>query len=261
MFKRIEIDQERDLEDLVVKDPEAVEEGLKYLTHQRHANGKFIDVLAVDGDGVLVVIELKVGEEDEMLFQALEYYDWVSSNRDRLANEYKTRGKIVTEEDPRIILVASNFTDRLKKAVRYFEPRTTLMEYSYLSTKGGEKGLFCKEVINESESGFVPSVSLESALSYINPDNVKSACKKVHEEICRIGRDMEPIPRDGYIRYKCKNRVVGDISLRRTFFHVWWYKGNDEWDSAKLESLKEWNGKKAKILKAYEKQYRELGGN
>jgi hypothetical protein len=107
MFKRIEIDEERELENLVVKDPESVEDGLKYLTHQRQANGKFIDVLAVDRDGVLTVVELKVGEEDEMLFQAMEYYDWVSSNRDRLANEYKSRVKIVTEEDPRIVLVAS----------------------------------------------------------------------------------------------------------------------------------------------------------
>jgi len=33
------------------------------------------------------------------------------------------------------------------------------------------------------------------------------------------------------------------------------------WDSAKLDSLKGWNAKKAKISKAYQKQYRELGGN
>ncbi|HEY5915508.1 MAG TPA: hypothetical protein VJA21_33405 [Verrucomicrobiae bacterium] len=261
MFKRIEIDQERELEDLVIKDPEAVEDGLKYLTHQRVANGKFIDVLAVDGDGVLVVIELKVGEDDEMLLQAMEYYDWVSTNRDRLANEYRARAKIVTEEDPRVVLVASTFTDRLKKATRYFEPRTTLLEYSYLSTKGGEKGLFCKEVLNESESGYVPSMSLEGALSYINPDAVRNACQKVHDQLCEIGRDMEPSPRDGYIRYKCKNRVVGDISLRRTFFHVWWCLGAQDWDSVKLASLKEWNAKKAKILKAYQKRYRDLGGN
>ena len=35
MFKRIEIDQEGELEDLVIKDPEAVEEGLKYLAQQQ----------------------------------------------------------------------------------------------------------------------------------------------------------------------------------------------------------------------------------
>lgn len=263
MFKRVEIDKERELEDLVVKDPEAVEDGLEYLTHQLQANGKFIDVLAVDRNGVLTVLELKVGEEDEMLFQAMEYYDWVSSNRDRLANEYKSRVKIVTEEDPRIILVASNFSDRLKGAARHFEPRITLMEYSYLATKGGEKGLFCKEVINEAENGYVPSVSLESALSYIKPAHVKALCLKVHEELCEVGDDMEPIPRNRYIRYKCKNRVVGDVSLKRTFFVVWWHRTDNEWDDdgVKLESVKQWNAKRAKVLTCYQRRYRELGGN
>src|SRR6267142_305949 len=130
MFKRLEISEERDLENLVVKDPESIENGLTYLAHQREANRKFIDVLAVDADGVLTVIELKVGEDDEMLLQAIEYYDYVSSNRDRLAKEYEKRVKIVTAEDPRIILVASGFSERLTRAVRYFEPSTMLMEYA-----------------------------------------------------------------------------------------------------------------------------------
>jgi RecB family endonuclease NucS len=66
MFKRLDLDQERELESQVIKDPEALEDGLVYLTHQRAANDNYIDVLAADSDGVLVVIELKVGEEDEM---------------------------------------------------------------------------------------------------------------------------------------------------------------------------------------------------
>jgi hypothetical protein len=47
------------------------------------------------------VLELKVEGEDEMLVQALDYYDYIYSNRDRLAREY-SRAKIITEEDPRI---------------------------------------------------------------------------------------------------------------------------------------------------------------
>lgn len=40
MFKKIEIDQERELESLVLKEPESIEDGLTCLTHQRRANGK-----------------------------------------------------------------------------------------------------------------------------------------------------------------------------------------------------------------------------
>ena len=131
MFKRLDMDQERELESLVMKDPEALEDGLVHLTHQRSANGRYIDVLAADSDGVLTVIELKVGEDDEMLLQALEYYDYVSSNRDRLAREYESKAKILPQEEPRIMLVASGFGERLKLAARYVEPRVTLLEYAY----------------------------------------------------------------------------------------------------------------------------------
>src|SRR5580692_4421875 len=113
MFKRLEIDLERELESQIIKDIEALEDGLIYLSHQRSANGNYIDVLAADSDGVLIVIELKVDKDDEMLLQALEYYDYVSSNRDRLAKEYAAKAKIVDQEDPRIMLVASGFSERL----------------------------------------------------------------------------------------------------------------------------------------------------
>ena len=259
MFKRLEINEERDLENLVAKDPEAIEKGLTYLTHQREANGKFIDVLAVDADGVLTVIELKIGQEDEMLFQALEYYDWVSSNRDRLAKEFEQRAKIVTAEDPRIILIASGFSERLKRAVRHFEPRTMLMEYAYLETKTGERGLYCQEIQFDSEESYTAPISLENVLSYINQPKAREACEKIHTDLCKVGSDIEAVPRDGYVRYKCKNRVVGDIVLRRTFIHVW-VNLDGNWDSIKIENLQDWSKKKEKFLKAFNKRYHSVGG-
>ncbi len=259
MFKRLEIKEERDLENLVAKDSEAIEKGLTYLTHQREANRKFIDVLAVDADGVLTVIELKIGQDDEMLFQALEYYDWVSSNRDRLANEFQKRAKVVTAEDPRIILIASGFSERLKRAIRHFEPRIMLMEYAHLETKAGERGLFCQEVQFDSEESYTPPLSLDNVLSYINQPNAKMACEKVHAELCRVGNDIEPIPRDGYVRYKCKNRIVGDIALRRTFIHVW-VNMDGKWYSVKVANLRDWSLKKGRFLKDFTKRYRSVGG-
>jgi hypothetical protein len=260
MFKQLEINEERDLENLVVKDPESIEKGLKYLAHQRQANGKFIDVLAVDADGILVIIELKIGQDDEMLLQALEYYDYVSSNRDRLAKEYEKRAKIVTVEDPRIILVASGFSERLKRAVRFFEPSTKLMEYAYLETKGGDKGLFCHEVSYESEDDYEPAISLEGVLSYVTDPKVKGVCEKVHAELLKLGKDIEDIPREGQVRYKCKNRVVGGLSVRRTFFYVWWFLDSDNWDEVKLANPKEWLSRKQKVTKGFIKRYHAVGG-
>lgn len=260
MFKRLEINKERDLEHLIMKEPESVEKGLIYLTHQREANRKFIDVLAVDADGVLTDIELKVAQDDEMLFQALEYYDYVSSNRDRLASEFEKRAKIIADEDPRIILIAPDFSDRLKRAVRYFKPSTILMEYAYLETESKERGLFCREVHFDSEENYTRPISLENLFSHINQPKAREACDRIHEELCKAGTDIEAIPRDGYIQYKCKNRVVGTISIRRTFVHVWVNLSGDKWDTIKVANLRDWSSGKEKILTVFIKRYHSVGG-
>src|ERR1039458_1199363 len=260
MFKRLDLDQERELESQVIKDPEAMEDGLAYLTHQRAANGNYIDVLAADSDGVLVVIELKVGEEDEMLLQALEYYDYVSSNRDRLAREYEAKAKIVTQEEPRIMLVASGFSDRLRLAARYVEPKVTLLEYAYLETKNKERGLFCKDVRFESEGGYSAPIALEAIFAYVVNPGVKKSCLKVHSDIMKLGQDLEAVANGTQgLRYKCKNRLIGGLSLRRTFFYVWFRKDED-WPEFKLTAIGEWNHKKDKTMKAMDKHYREFGG-
>jgi hypothetical protein len=260
MFKRLDIDQECKLESQVIKDPEALEDGLVYLTHQRPANGNYIDVLAVDSDGVLIVIELKVGEDDEMLLQALEYYDYVSSNRDRLAKEYEAKAKIVAQEEPRIMLVASSFTDRLRLAARYVEPKVTLLEYAYLETKSKEHGLFCKEVRFESEGGYSAPVALEAIFAYVVNPGVKKACLKVHSDIMTLGQDLEAVATNYHgIKYKCNGRLVGGLALRRTFFYVW-YRKNEDWPEFKLTAISDWIPKKEKALKAMDTHYREFGG-
>jgi hypothetical protein len=260
MFKRLDIDQERELEAQVVKDPEALEDGLTYLSHQRAANGNYIDVLAADSDGVIVVIELKVGEEDDMLLQALEYYDYVSSNRDRIAKEYEGKTKIVAQEEPRIMLVASGFSDRLRLAARYVDPKVTLLEYAFLETKNKERGLFCKEVRFESESGYTAPIALEAIFGYVANPGVKKACLKVHADIMTLGQDLEPVANGTHgIRYKCKNRLVGGLALRRTFFYLW-YRKDDDWPELKLTAISDWNNKKDKALKVMDKHYREFGG-
>lgn len=208
------------------------------------------------------MIELKVGEDDGMLLQALEYDDYVSSNRDRLAKEYEKLAKVVAEEDPRVILVASSFSERLKRAVRHFKPDISLREYSYLATNSGEKGLYCKEVPFESETEYSAPASLDSVFAYVNLPDVKTTCTKVHSDIKKLGQDMEAVPAGNgvQVRYKCKNRLIGGLTLRRTFLNLWWRKDDDNWDGVTLTNAKSWLTQKERILKRMAKRYRDFGG-
>ena len=82
-YQSIEI-SEKQLEDLIRQAPENIEPGLRYIDHQRFTNRGPLDVLMVDSGNALVVAELKVVEEDSMLVQGIDYYDYITRNLEGL---------------------------------------------------------------------------------------------------------------------------------------------------------------------------------
>jgi len=106
--------------------------------------------------------------------------------------------------------------------------------------------------------------------AFLNPFSVKlrryllrigaTVARSLARPVAGLLESEKPSPRDGYVRYMCKNRVVGDVSLRRTFFHVWWKLDQDNWDGVKIASLHDWAKHKQKVLKGFAKQYRAVGG-
>lgn len=130
----------------------------------------------------------------------------------------------------------------------------------YLETKSKERGLFCKEVRFESEGGYSAPIALDAIFGYVVNPGVKKACLKVHSDIMTLGQDLEAVANGTHgIRYKCKNRLVGGLSLRRTFFYVW-YRKDDDWPEFKLTAISDWAPRREKALKAMNKHYREFGG-
>ena len=71
---------EQELEDIVRRNTGLIEEGLVYVDHQKPAAGGRLDVLMVDSGKSLVVAELKVTQDDGMLLQGLDYYDYASTH-------------------------------------------------------------------------------------------------------------------------------------------------------------------------------------
>lgn len=75
------LDLESKLEELIEADPELLDEPVLVIGRQvPTAQGKFIDLLAVDGDGALHVLELKRHMTPrEVVAQALDYGSWVKT--------------------------------------------------------------------------------------------------------------------------------------------------------------------------------------
>ncbi len=113
---------ERDLQKYLVENLSALEPGLRLYDEEGitgfefPAGGRYIDVLAVDGNDNLVVIELKVSRGyDRVIGQLLRYMGWVEAH---LAGDRKVRGWIV----------ARDITDDLKLATSRVED-VSLYEY------------------------------------------------------------------------------------------------------------------------------------
>jgi hypothetical protein len=61
-----------------------------------------------------------------MLLQALRYYDWIYSNRDRIKEMFKGKN-IDADKEPKIILIARDFSETLVKSAKYITLESTCM--------------------------------------------------------------------------------------------------------------------------------------
>lgn len=64
---------EHDLEDFLIKNLDKIEEGLKFLKKQVSIQDGRIDILARDRSGNFVILELKVQEDKELIWQSVYY--------------------------------------------------------------------------------------------------------------------------------------------------------------------------------------------
>ena len=140
--------RERDeLEPLLVKNPDYIEEGLKILAEQLRTDSGPLDILALDGEHSICVIELKDAPEDEQLFQGIRYYDWVKSNIAWLEKSYPD---VDADSEPRLILIAPQFSDNLKKVAKYTtlnaNQASSLKEYHSFLIDGKERAVICSDV-------------------------------------------------------------------------------------------------------------------
>jgi RecB family endonuclease NucS len=103
---------EQGLEDLVRQHAGMIEEGLVYVDHQKPTAGGRLDVLLVDSGKALVVAELKVVQDDGMLMQGVDYYDYVSKHVEAFARLYKAHDIDPTQQ-VRLLLIASSFSQVL----------------------------------------------------------------------------------------------------------------------------------------------------
>ena len=256
-FQEIKIERESELRSMLGNNPNIIENGLVVLKQEFSTESGLIDLLCADSEGRLCIIELKLGQDDNMLLQALRYYDWVYSNRDRIREMFKGT-KIDSNKEPKIILIARDFSETLIKSVKYVSPRVDLYSYKYLqSLKSGEKGLLLIPItVEEPEAPPEPPPTLEDHINYVTDPKVNDVLKKFLDKLRSMGEGVRLNPTKYFISVFFRGKRMAVIETRRSFFNVYLTRESEWTDKTRVEKEEDFKDIYLKI----ENFFKELGG-
>jgi hypothetical protein len=195
-------ESEAELHMIVEADLDAVEEGLVLLQHEYPSGKGIVDFLCVDSGNRLVVIEVKLHEDENVLFQALRYFGDVDRDRFVIANLFSQHA-IDPEQSPRIIIIAETISEDIRRLSTLVVPEVELLEYSVLQIPGNDKGVVFHSVLPP-EIPKLPSESktVDQLIEYVTNDPLKPVIQEMRRTILGLGRGIEEYATQGYIGYK-----------------------------------------------------------
>jgi hypothetical protein len=254
-FKEILQVRESELRSILANNPNIIEDGLTVLKQEYPTDEGPLDLLCVDGEGRLAVVELKVDSEDTMLFQALKYYDWVYSNRDRVKEAFKDK-KINTNLEPKIILIAPEFSETLIRSVKHVTPVIDLYTYKMLEcSECGRKGVHLSPItVEEPESPPELPRTLDDYINYVKEPKAKETLITFIDKVKNIGEGIQFNPTKSFISVFFKGKRIAVIVPKRTFFYVYLTRRSSWTDRTRVEKKDDYSD----IYQKIENFYNEL---
>ena len=219
-FKKVKLSNEKELHSIIEKELDALEEGLELLQYEFATSKGNPDFLCVDSGGKLVIIEVKVGEDENILFQALRYYSEISKIKYVIANMFPDK-KIKPELEPRIILISERFSDDLRRLATLVTPEVELYEYAVLQDKNGKMGIYFHQVTIPKIEELPPAPpSFDELENYITDEKLREAYKMAISSIESIANDIEKYPTRSYVGFRFRGRLIGYVYPHRKSFDV-----------------------------------------
>jgi hypothetical protein len=228
-YNKIDV-SEQELEDLIRQHTETLEEGLIYVDHQKPAVGGRLDVLMVDSGKSLVVAELKVIQDDGMLLQGIDYYDYVSGHIEAFARLYKPHDIDPTQQ-VRLLLVAPSFSQALINRCKWIDLPISLFTFHCLKFEG-EKDItpvFAEQAI-PTPPEVVEVAQLGDHLGYITDLQVRAKVTSLLDEIknWKLGSISLDAVKQA-ISMKVNGRVFAYLYPRRQRYLLATYNDQEEW--------------------------------
>ena len=220
VLKKVKLKTEKELHSIIEKEIDALEEGLEILKYEFALSRGTPDFLCVDSGKRLVVIEVKLQEDENILFQALRYYNEIDKDRYAISKLFSDKD-VDAEEHPRIILVAAKFTDDIRRLSTLVVPDVELYEYAVLETNDKKIGMYYHPVSLPRITEIPPKPpTIKKLREYMTEDSLRPLFDKLIEEIKSIGEEIEEYPTQGYVGFKYKGRLIGWLYPHRKSFDI-----------------------------------------
>lgn len=241
-YKNVDL-KEKQLEDLVRRFPENIEDGLKYVDHQRFTDRGPLDVLLVDSGNSLVICELKIVEDDNMLMQALDYYDYITKNVEGFARAYSDKGhKIDPLQEPRLFLIAPSFSIAMINRCKWIELPLFLYTYQVIELESlpGDLIPIFKDITIPPKQAAVEVYSLEKRLKYITDNAVRKNVENLITDIKTWEKEkIVAEPTKYEISLKVNGKVFAYIAPRRKFYLIFTNDLDGIWKGFKIDNEEE----------------------
>jgi len=231
---------EKELEHLIQIYSNKIEDGLKFLDHQKKTERGSLDVLFIDSGNALIVSEIKVVEDDNMLFQGIDYYSDVNKDIEPLSRLYnKMNNKIDPTQTPRLMLIAPSFSINLIKRCTWIDIPISLYTFKCIKIENSDDivPIFTEITIPSKNKPVIEVYSQEDRINYIKDDIVKNRFIDLLNHVKEI--DNKRITADAVkydISVKDSGRVLAYFCPRRNFFLVNTYDHDSEWKPFKIIS-------------------------
>jgi hypothetical protein len=230
-YEKVEV-SEQHLEDLVRIYAGKVEDGLRYVDHQHSTTaGGRLDVLFVDSGDSVVVAELKVVEDDGMLLQGLDYYDYVASHLESFTRLYKLPVASATQS-VRLFLIAPSFSQTLVSRCRWIDVPISPFTYSCLRLEATTEVIpVFSEVTVPSPPEAIEVYQISDRLNYITDDAVRQSFEVLLEQVREWGPSVSIDAVKYDVSLKVDGRVFAYLSPRRKHYVVSTNNAEDVWTS------------------------------
>lgn len=219
-IQRYPISSEKELHSIIEREIVVLEDGFQILKHEfQCGDSGTVDFLGIDSGSRLAMIEVKLNEDEKVLFQALRYYDWIDKNRHAIQSIFNKK-RVDPSSPPRMILIAKKFSDDFRSLSTLVIPEVELFEYAPLKSEDGKKGLYLHPVSLPKRVSEISKLSeIKDILGYITNKPLRGFCNKVIEELKGLVKEFEePYATSDYIGFSYKGKLIAYLWKGRNHF-------------------------------------------